>query len=96
MLHESEAIMNAKWKLIHAIYKHAHLAAAFECQANNYDRPIADTPWLAGHRYGEGAYDTRWYAVHQAKTHFIEGLANAIDDDLRAFAAVVAYNTEPA
>jgi hypothetical protein len=92
---QDDVVRAAKWKLIDAIYKHAEFAARFECQANNYDRPIADTPWLAGQRYGDGEYDARWYAVQSAKTHFIEGLSNAIDDDLKAYTAIVAYRSAP-
>ena len=57
-------------------------AVEFEASANNYDRPIAETPWLAEHRYGTNEYDARWYALHSANTHFNEGLVGAVDDIL--------------
>jgi hypothetical protein len=85
---QTEAMLAAKWQLIDAIRAHAKFAADFECTAGNYDRPIADTPWLASHRYGDGVYDARWYAVHGALSHFVEGLPGAVDDALRVFASV--------
>ena len=84
----TEAMSEAKWALIEAIYKHAQFAATFELQSDNIDRPIAETPWLADYRYGDGEYDARWYSVQGAKTHFIEGLAGAIEDALAIYAAV--------
>lgn len=87
MIH-SEALLTAKGRLLTAIYKHARFAADFEVTATNIDRPIADTPWLADHRYGDSEYDARWYSVMSAKDHFVEGLSNAIDDEIRALIAV--------
>jgi hypothetical protein len=83
-----EALLTAKWALIAAIRSAAREAADFECSANNYDRPIAETPWLRDHRYGNDEYDARWYAVHNAKTHFVEGLAGRIEDALKAYTAI--------
>lgn len=83
-----EAMESARWALIGAIRRAALLAAEFEVSAGNYDRPIAETPWLRDQRYGDNTYDARWYAVMGAKDHFIEGLPGSIDDALQAFAAV--------
>lgn len=86
---QSEAVLNAKWKLIERIYAHAKWSAEFELSALNIDRPIDETPHLRASRYGDGKYDARWYAVMGAKDHFIEGLAGAIEDELDVFMAVV-------
>jgi len=72
-------------KLVEAIRAHAKFAVDFEASANSYDRPIAETPWLAKYRYGDGTYDARWYALQGALTHFNEGLGGAIDAALGEF-----------
>lgn len=88
MTEAQEALKTAKWALIDAIRRAARAAADFECAANNYDRPIAETPWLRDYRYGDGEYDARWYAVHGALTGFNERIAGCIEDELATFAAV--------
>ena len=81
-------MLHAKWSLIEAIYKAATAAAEFEVSAENYDRPITEAPWLKEHRYGDGEYDARWYAVMGARDRFHSRLAASIEDELKAFAAV--------
>lgn len=73
-------------RLFEAVRKHARSAVDFEASANNYNRPIAETPWLVQYRYGTSEYDARWYALHSALTHFSEGLHGAIDDALGEYA----------
>lgn len=85
---ETETMARAKWALVDAIYKAATAAAEFEASANNYDRPISETPWLAARRYGDGEYDARWYAVMSARDHFHGGLVGRIENELAAYAAV--------
>lgn len=81
-------MLAAKWALIEEINKAATFAARFTCQAGNFDRPIAETPWLAEHRYGDGEFDARWYAVMNALDGFHAGLPGRIEDALNTFAAV--------
>lgn len=80
---ETEAMLEAKWRLIHAIYREARFAADFECSAGNFDRPTGTHPdsTLPTH-------DPRWYAVHGALTGFHERLAGGIKDELATYAAV--------
>ena len=44
--------------------------------------------------HGRERMDPRWYAIHNAKTHFNEGLYGAIDDALREYTAVAIYAAE--
>lgn len=80
--------------LLTAIREHAQFAARFEVAAQNIDRPIAETPWLAEHRYGDGEYDARWYAVMSAKDHFTEGVDGAINDQLDAYRDAILASRE--
>lgn len=80
-----EAALNAKHRLLDAIRKHALFAARFECSGQNFDRPIGVD------EFGREKFDPRWYAVMSAKDHFVEGIAGAIEDELKAYAAVIAY-----
>lgn len=84
---DSEALLEAKWRLVDAICKAASKSALAECSAGAFDRPIADTPWLADQRYGNDKYDARWYAVMGAKDRFYSAVPGAIDEALRAYAA---------
>lgn len=72
-------------RLIEVLRKHARASVDFVASADNYDRPISETPWLAPYRYGNDEYDARWYALHRALDGFNEGLVGAIDDALAEF-----------
>lgn len=51
--------------------------ADFILIADNIDRPISETPWLAEHRYGNGEYDARWYPVRDLQSRVIERIWQA-------------------
>ena len=85
---ESEEMMRARHAVIDAARAACNFNADFTCQAGNYDRPIAETPWLKAYHYGDAEYDARWYAVRELQSHFNESIAGRLNDALMAYAAV--------
>jgi hypothetical protein len=85
---ETEAMLAARHAVLDAARAACNFNADFTCQADNYDRPIAETPWLAAHRYGDAEYDARWYAVRAMQDHFNESIAGRLNDALMVYAAV--------
>jgi hypothetical protein len=85
----------AKMVVHDAVRALARDVADANLSADNIDRPISETPWLAPHRYGSGEYDARWYSVQGVVDGIHEGVAtnerlSAALDVLAAVAVVSA------
>lgn len=85
----SQAVRNAREAVWSAAREVARFAADFVLHANNIDRPVSETPWLKPHRYGDSAYDARWYPVKDAQTGFHERVAVDAREALDAFESAV-------
>lgn len=88
----------ARHRVYDAIRAAVRRAADFELSAQNIDRPIVETPWLADHRYGDGEYDARWYPVQGVVAHVHEGIAvdEALERALLNLEAVARVDGEEA
>ena len=85
----SQAVRDAREAVWSAAREVARFAADFVLHANNIDRPVSETPWLKPHRYGDSAYDARWYPVKDAQTGFHERVAVDAREALDAFESAV-------